>query len=939
MSDLKTNLESILEEKQNKIIPENIKKDIQIFDITGTYEGNSGDVKLFETEEEMQADAKAKEGDLAVVYRNEVNNVTADGRFQYITFPETVTLPIAVTTDSFCMLRAIDTSTMFDGQIMLNANSFEFNGYTNTGMIRVGYSSVDGINYTRTIFEGDNGELTNPVDLGTEVLIYDVNSFTANMGYFMQIDGSTFEGLYEYDKNNLDKTKLNLVNASSVTVNYNEGSPVYNWDGSYNSLIIDTIKLEKILEKIKSDLRIYTVQICIKDNKLYFYSLDKDYIHITALYYNTNNEYIGLTVRGSSTIVGQDCPNLMVYSIDLDTISYSLVEQIAPKYLRYTTTNYFVYFDWKPDTFPKSLSFYNMDNIDYNNYTLNVQIYYEGTSDRVGYKVLQDIKPEIFKLNPKYILAPTQLTLAASNELLPGKMAYGKNGVVTGDDTLYDNITWNDEIFSKIDTNIVLSGLGSMCTGMYNSRSINNSLVANKFLTPTSGTSDICLNFDFDHKAVLDYAKREFDENSFYNFMVIDNYVIYTFNKHNINDFTNMTTYLVINNLETNQISSITIPDTFDGYWYNCYPVKDLATNKIYYLIGSGDCGTDISQATTTQCLGYELNLDNLTATKVIDVELDLYYYVGYVVYNGKFYISYYNDIEQYNYIYKIENMNEKTLLWSFDSIAKYEYWNYKFSYLAPYSIIQREDKIYFAAFYSNVLSYLYELDMTNNTVTQKVSLQTVSDYSSINLLYNGFMIVEDENNNDILYIVLMIKNADSDEIGYRINVGKYVISSNTITMSSYTPTTGPLRPAGDTSYIAYINNDKLVIKVNVFRPTAGDIYTYTYNTTDLSGSVTLSTDEHDLAPSRWYCQRQIRNGTLYVLGQGFSYEGQVIVLKNSSLSEGDSSDVKLLRKNGTDEQYTLYSIDLVKNTNTGVLTQEEYNTALSTAKEIEVSE
>lgn len=939
MSDLKTNLEQILQEKETKIIPENIKKDIQIFDITGTYEGNSGDVKLFETEEAMQADPNTNQGDLAVVYKSKIQNMTSDTQTQYITFPQTVTLPSVITESYRCRLRATDPSKMFDGNIMLDQNAFQFDGFTNTGMIRVSYTSSDGITYTREEFMEDSEELTNPVDLSVEIYCEIQEEWNDNFGYFMQIEGNVFEGLYEYDKNNLDKTKLNLVNASSVTVNYNEGSPVYNWDGSYNSLIIDRIKLEKILEKIKSDLRVYNVRICIKDNKLYFYTLDRDYIYITALYYNTNNEYIGLTVRGSSTIVGQDCPNLMVYSIDLDTISYSLVEQIAPKYLRYTTTDYFVYFDWKPDTFPKSLSFYNMDNIDYNNYTLNVQIYYEGTSDRVGYKVLQDIKPEIFELNPKYILAPTQLTLAASNELLPGKIAYGKNGVVTGDDTIYDNIPWNDEIFSKIDTNIVLSGLGSMCTGMYNSRSINNSLVANKFLTPTSGTSDICLNFDFDHTAVLDYAKREFDENSFYNFMVIDNYVIYTFNKHNMGDFTNMTTYLVINNLETNQISSITIPDTFDGYWYNCYPVKDLATNKIYYLIGSGDCGADISQATTTQCLGYELNLDNLTATKVIDVELDLYYYVGYVVYNGKFYISYYNDIEQYNYIYKIENMNEKTLLWSFDSIASYEYWNYKFSYLAPYSIIQKEDKIYFAAFYSNVLSYLYELDMTNNTVTQKVSLQTISDNSSINLLYNGFMMVEDENNNDILYIVLMIKNADSDEIGYRINVGKYVISSNTVTMSSYTPTTGPLRPAEDTSYIAYINDDKLVIKVNVWRPTAEDIYTYTYNTTDLSGSVTLSTDEHGLEPSRWYCQRQIRNGTLYVLGQGFSYKGQVIILKNSSLLEGDSPNVKLLRKNGTDEQYTLYSIDLIKNVNTGVLTEEEYNTALSTAKQIEGSE
>lgn len=39
MSQLKSNLQEIYAEKQAKIIPENIKKDIQIFDVIGTYEG------------------------------------------------------------------------------------------------------------------------------------------------------------------------------------------------------------------------------------------------------------------------------------------------------------------------------------------------------------------------------------------------------------------------------------------------------------------------------------------------------------------------------------------------------------------------------------------------------------------------------------------------------------------------------------------------------------------------------------------------------------------------------------------------------------------------------------------------------------------------------------------------------------------------------------
>ena len=41
MSDLKTNLQEILQEKQEKIIPENIKKDVQIFDVVGTMDAGA----------------------------------------------------------------------------------------------------------------------------------------------------------------------------------------------------------------------------------------------------------------------------------------------------------------------------------------------------------------------------------------------------------------------------------------------------------------------------------------------------------------------------------------------------------------------------------------------------------------------------------------------------------------------------------------------------------------------------------------------------------------------------------------------------------------------------------------------------------------------------------------------------------------------------------
>lgn len=54
MSDLKTNLEQIWIEKQYKVIPTNIKKDVQIFDVIGTYEGEPPDYSNTLTPEEYK---------------------------------------------------------------------------------------------------------------------------------------------------------------------------------------------------------------------------------------------------------------------------------------------------------------------------------------------------------------------------------------------------------------------------------------------------------------------------------------------------------------------------------------------------------------------------------------------------------------------------------------------------------------------------------------------------------------------------------------------------------------------------------------------------------------------------------------------------------------------------------------------------------------------
>ena len=68
MSTLKEKADEILAEKEEKIIPENIKSGVTIFDVTGTYSGGGSDVLAYNSEQEMREDTSASEGSTALVY-------------------------------------------------------------------------------------------------------------------------------------------------------------------------------------------------------------------------------------------------------------------------------------------------------------------------------------------------------------------------------------------------------------------------------------------------------------------------------------------------------------------------------------------------------------------------------------------------------------------------------------------------------------------------------------------------------------------------------------------------------------------------------------------------------------------------------------------------------------------------------------------------------
>lgn len=323
-TDLETKLNKILQEKTEKIIPENIKKGVQIFNIEGTYEGNSGGVKLFETEEEMQQDPNANEGDLAVVYREEIQNMTADSQTQFLTFPEIVTLPSAITESYYCMLRSIDSSSSyFDGNVMLNQNSFRFNGFGDSGMIQVRYTSSDGINYTRTTFSGDAGDLTNPVDLGVEIHCEMQEEWNDNFGYFMQIGGNTFEGLFEYG-NITYKDKIKFSPLSAISFDY-DGSNISNISYS-GETVGDIYSLESIINmysKIKNEV--------VPGNDFIEFFLNSNYELCAAVPIKSYVRYFYLTSElqplgfGES---GNTLEGMRIYKIDLEYETYTLLESV-----------------------------------------------------------------------------------------------------------------------------------------------------------------------------------------------------------------------------------------------------------------------------------------------------------------------------------------------------------------------------------------------------------------------------------------------------------------------------------------------------------------------------------------------------------------------------------------------------------------------------------
>lgn len=417
-NELQTNLDEILLDKETNLLPENLKEGVTVLGVEGSLKvtGSDSNIKLFETVEDMNNDPNPKEDDLAVVYREELKPFKEDTETQFITFPEQVILDEPFTGDVYGMLRAVDESVMFNGQVMLSQSMFDFSGYSGTGMIQVIYQSEDGITYTRQEFMGDSGDLTNPVDLGIVVKWEPMEPFNDVIGKFMLVGGNTFDGLYQYQEHNVN-TKISYLD--NIQYSNDTSSVVYD--------LTKYIDLSSYIDLINSFLTKWNmsqnqISIIVTNDGIIIYGAQSDTgnnSHTNLICTDTGTHYIGLASSLSSI------ENYVVHKVVIHSdntfeevdLSYKSIPNVANVCYVDTIDNAYGY---------TKMIFPNLTLLQ----TDVIEIVNNAYSDSIT------AQPSYYR-QFDYLIASTQLTLNNPSQLLPDILAYGKNGNITGDGSIY----------------------------------------------------------------------------------------------------------------------------------------------------------------------------------------------------------------------------------------------------------------------------------------------------------------------------------------------------------------------------------------------------------------------------------------------------------------------------------------------------------------------
>ena len=560
--------------------------------------GGSGDVKLFDTVEHMQADPNPSEGDLAVVYREELTAVTEESEFDSCTFPNEVVLDEAFTGDIYGSFRAVDSSSgYFDGMVEMSSSSFRFDGYGDSGEIRVEYESTDGVTYTRT----DGGDALK--EFGVIIKWEDYGEgFNSVIGNFMKIGGNYFEGLYKY----VSKSDDNYI--LSFTDIINTGSDI--------STTVENINISDIIgiiRQIISENALYqmTVTCVITNGTVVLYTLGSSsggtahqYVYAPDIAVDDNQGYVL-----HSNIAGGIRDGISKITVNLEQQTYVVT----------TLTHSTSIFDREyGDTFDLSSTVFFV-GIDTNN-----QIFYPNIYGYFGSNLRKTLSTPIGNITEYYI---NNTQLDAIPEYVYEKTFYGKNGVENG--TLPTNVSnsftdTNTEVYAKIQAQYnnmqprVLTDQDKTIDKSINiipCKSDGTPLLDTSSVTNMDNMFEVCKNLI--NISLLDTSNVTSMGHMFYNCTNLTS--IPQLNTSSVTNMQGMvsgcTLLTSIPLLDTNSVTSMygmfynctnltSIPQLntssvtiMQGMFYNCTSLSNESLNNILYMC--------VHSATTTKTLKY----------------------------------------------------------------------------------------------------------------------------------------------------------------------------------------------------------------------------------------------------------------------------------------------------------------------------------------------
>ena len=323
-NELQNNLNEIEKQKNAYIIPENIKKDVSIFGVTGILEGSSG-IKHFETVEEMNASEGNNDGDLALIYNTSIADVPDEVYIDNVVFPYTdITLDSALASDFYWSgeFSPEDYPPLSSG-ITLTSTYFEANfSFYSGGEVHIKFESTDGLNYTRTESESgdldiENGFSFNPSGDHVNAMLVSGNygypddeGVDQNIHKFIKTKKSIFSGLYEFRGSmwSLAKTQFDVV-ASNVL-----NGEFYGRDGVAEGTLGITTNIESDEAMYPKVVALSTLsKMALSDSTTYFGSHIAYREDITILpeitFPNVKNLSYGFSnMSNLKTVLGIDAP-------------------------------------------------------------------------------------------------------------------------------------------------------------------------------------------------------------------------------------------------------------------------------------------------------------------------------------------------------------------------------------------------------------------------------------------------------------------------------------------------------------------------------------------------------------------------------------------------------------------------------------------------------